>query len=188
MPKLKNDMSRILADSFLELIMTNPINKITIKQITDNAGVIRTTFYNHFQDKYQLVEYIISEDLLKPIQPLIQNKMWSEAILLVLTTIENNKVVFSKIAKIEGQDSFEVMAERQLKDIIVDVMETNGNWNSPSEYIWITPERIAKYYAKIVIYIVKEWIEGGFEVSPQDIVHIHEYFMTKNINDFLFNE
>ena len=32
-------------------------DKITIKMITDQAGVIRPTFYNYFQDKYEVMEW-----------------------------------------------------------------------------------------------------------------------------------
>ena len=52
----KNDIDVLLAKSFKELVAKTPIEKITIKQITDKAGVIRPTFYNHFQDKYELLE------------------------------------------------------------------------------------------------------------------------------------
>lgn len=39
----------LLAESFKELAKKHPIEKITIKEITDLAGVIRPTFYNHFR-------------------------------------------------------------------------------------------------------------------------------------------
>ena len=38
----------LLADSLKELARIHPIEKITIREITDKAGVIRPTFYNHF--------------------------------------------------------------------------------------------------------------------------------------------
>ena len=60
----KREIDQLLADSFKELACQNPIEKITIKEITDRAGVIRTTFYNHFQDKYEMLELIISKQIL----------------------------------------------------------------------------------------------------------------------------
>ena len=69
----KREIDQLLAVSFKELACIRPIEKITIKEITDQAGVIRTTFYNHFQDKYELLEWIITNDLLWPIQPLVEN-------------------------------------------------------------------------------------------------------------------
>ena len=47
----KKDIEGLLADSFKELALEKPIEKITIREITDRAGVIRVTFYNHFQDR-----------------------------------------------------------------------------------------------------------------------------------------
>ena len=52
----QNAIDIVLAESLKELAGTKPIEKITIKEITDKAGVIRPTFYNHFQDKYELLE------------------------------------------------------------------------------------------------------------------------------------
>ena len=46
----KSAIDTLLAESFKELALKHPIEKITIKEITDKAGVIRPTFYNHFQD------------------------------------------------------------------------------------------------------------------------------------------
>ena len=79
----KSAIDTLLAESFKELALKQPIEKITIKEITDKAGVIRPTFYNHFQDKYDLLEWIIDKELLEPVEPLIQNGMINEALVLL---------------------------------------------------------------------------------------------------------
>ena len=66
----RNAIDTLLAESLKELTIKQPIEKITIKEITDKAGVIRPTFYNHFQDKYELLEWIIRTELLEPVKPL----------------------------------------------------------------------------------------------------------------------
>ena len=63
----RNAIDTLLAESLKELTIKQPIEKITIKEITDKAGVIRPTFYNHFQDKYELLEWIIRTELLEPV-------------------------------------------------------------------------------------------------------------------------
>ena len=52
------NMKDMLATSLYQLMMEKPFEKITIKQITDKTGVIRGTFYNHFYDKYETLEYL----------------------------------------------------------------------------------------------------------------------------------
>ncbi len=48
----KGAVDTLLAESLKELALCRPVEKITIKEITDKAGVIRPTFYHQFQDKY----------------------------------------------------------------------------------------------------------------------------------------
>lgn len=65
----------LLTLSFKELLMKTPFEKITIKMITDGAGVIRPTFYKHFQDKYEIIEYILEKEIKEKIQVLLDNNM-----------------------------------------------------------------------------------------------------------------
>ena len=105
----KSAVDTLLAEALKELAEKHPIEKITIKEITDRAGVIRPTFYNHFQDKYELLEWIIMEDLLKPMIPLIKNRMLDQAWIFLFTSIEREKTFYSKFSRLEGQNSFEVI-------------------------------------------------------------------------------
>ena len=64
----KGNTDDLLAASFKELLCKAPMEKITIKDITDKAGVIRPTFYNHFADKYALLEYIVRTNQAAPVK------------------------------------------------------------------------------------------------------------------------
>lgn len=48
----------MLSESFLELINEKRISKITINDITSNCGMTFPTFYNYFNDKYDLIVWI----------------------------------------------------------------------------------------------------------------------------------
>lgn len=117
----KNAVDTLLAESFKELTLKQPIEKITIKEITDKAGVIRPTFYNHFQDKYELLEWIIMTQIIEPIGPLLQKGMVHEALVLMFTSIEKERDFYSKACKLEGQNSFESIVKSCIKQIILGV-------------------------------------------------------------------
>ncbi len=85
MQKKTTDM--LLADSFKQLALTTPIEKITIQEITGNAGVIRPTFYNHFQDKYDLLEWIIKVELIEPIIPLFHGGFMKDGMTLIFSNM-----------------------------------------------------------------------------------------------------
>lgn len=48
--------------SLRKLLDEKPLNKITIKNITDDCNVNRMTFYYHFRDIYSAIEWICRED------------------------------------------------------------------------------------------------------------------------------
>ena len=52
------NISEILADSLLALCEEKPLEKISVSDIQKHSGVSRQAFYNHFRDKYDLIEYI----------------------------------------------------------------------------------------------------------------------------------
>lgn len=181
----KNDVDILLAKSFKELAVHCPIEKITIKEITDGAGVIRPTFYNHFQDKYELLEKIILTELLEPIGILIENRMVTEAFVLLFSSIEKDRDFYMQAVKLEGQNSFEAIAKGCVKEILLEIIEKSAK-NKIPKFHWLTPERIADYYAQSMCSIVISWIKSGMTVSPKELAEIYKYVMKTSIDDVLF--
>ena len=52
MDSRKDMTKRLIADGFKALMLRYPFEKISIMMITNEAGIRRPSFYNHFQDKY----------------------------------------------------------------------------------------------------------------------------------------
>ena len=59
---------RALAQSLKKLLQTKPLSKITINDITEDCGINRMTFYYHFKDIYDLVEWACLEDATKALE------------------------------------------------------------------------------------------------------------------------
>lgn len=53
---------KAIMESFMKLLDTRPLNKITIKDIVEECGINRNTFYYHFEDIPALVEAIFKEE------------------------------------------------------------------------------------------------------------------------------
>lgn len=179
----KSAIDTLLAESFKELAKKHPIEKITIKEITDLAGVIRPTFYNHFQDKYELLEWIITTDLLDPIEPLIQNGMISEGLVLLFTNIEKTVNLFARDkaggTELIRRDCTELCGEDSLK--VIDGVHTGKK----QKYSWLTPKRIAEYYAQSMCYVVITWIQSGMTISPKELAEIYDYIIKRSMDDII---
>lgn len=180
----KNSVDEMLAESFKELVCHHPIEKITIKQITDQAGVIRPTFYNHFSDKYNLLEWILVQDVLLPIQPLVENGMINEAMRLIFYKIRREKEFYMHACRLEGQNSFRGMVEKGIRMVLCEMLEQQMQGKTPRN-AWLTPEHISEYYAQSMTYIVISWIESGMELSPEELMEVYGFVITRSLADVL---
>ena len=185
--QIKETIDVLLAESFKELACQQPIEKITIKEITDKAGVIRPTFYNHFQDKYELLEWIIKKQILEPIRPLIMADMIDEGLMLTFTTLEKEKDFYGKAVKLEGQNSFESIVKKCIMETLLEVLslQQEGKTEKKSKYPWLTPESVAEFYAQSMCFMIVNWIETGMSVTPREITDIYNYIMSTPMNEVL---
>ncbi len=181
----RNGTEIMLAESFKELVLRQPIEKITIKEITEKAGVIRPTFYNHFQDKYELLEWIIKTELLEPIRPLIENEMINEALLLLFINIEKEQRFYMQAVRLEGQNSFESIARNCVKGILLEIIDKNAE-DKIRKFSYLTPNRVAEYYAQSMCSIVIVWMKSGMAVSARELAEIYDYMLKHSVAEVLF--
>jgi probable dihydroxyacetone kinase regulator len=178
----KREVKVLLSDSFKELVLEKSVEKITIKQITDRAGVIRVTFYNHFQDKYELLEWICREEVVSPAKILLQNNMQREAVTFIFTALMKNKGFYSHVAHTTGQNSFESIMRDLISETITEYFLTSET-NKSTKYGWITTKWIADYYAQNFTFVLISWIDKGMSVSPEDMVSIYEFIAMHSVLD-----
>ncbi|MDK2961900.1 MAG: hypothetical protein PWP20_1026 [Eubacteriaceae bacterium] len=62
---MSNTTKRALEASLKNLLLKKPLDKITISDIANDCGISRMTFYYHFKDIYDLVEWACIEDASK---------------------------------------------------------------------------------------------------------------------------
>ena len=178
----KREVKVLLAESFKGLVLEKPVEKITIKEITDGAGVIRVTFYNHFQDKYELLEWICREEIFSPARILLSSSMQREAVTFMFTAILRNKDFYSSVARTTGQNSFESIVQSMISETLTDYYVENqaGNHTLCS---WLTPKWIADYYAKGLTYILMSWIGKGMDIPPEDMVSMYGFVASHSMLD-----
>lgn len=176
----KQETDRVLAESFQALVMTKPVEKITIKEITDGAGVIRPTFYNHFQDKYELIEWIIRKDILGPAYPLIKNGLTNQAVLLVFTSLVREREFYSRLGRMGGPVSFADLVVKCIKEVLLEIFAEHPR-SKNGKFPWMSIDMLAEHYARSMCYAVEVWICQGMTVPPQEMADMYEYLMSHSM-------
>jgi len=85
---------RALADSFEKLLSRRGFDKITVKDIVEDCGVNRQTFYYHFHDIYDLIEWIFQDaaDHISP-EKRADDGDWTAGIQTLLKFLEDNRML-----------------------------------------------------------------------------------------------
>lgn len=173
-----------LADSFKQLVLKMPIEKITIKDITDGAGVIRPTFYNHFQDKYDLLEWIVKKELLGPLSLALQRGHLEDGLVLIFTNAMKTKEFCIRAARMEGQNSFESIVRNCIQETLFTYISARCE-GRPFIHTWMTPEIVAEYYAQSLTFVVMTWIRKDMIVSPEEMATIYQYIIHRSMDEML---
>ncbi len=180
----KKNIEHELAASLKRLAVQEPFEKITIKQITDGAGVIRVTFYNHFQDKYDLLEWIVKNEILDPVHILLTNRMYKQAVVLIFTNLQNDKEFYRHIINMEGQNSFAELGQKSIYRLLLSFFGEQAG-NVKPKHPWMAPEYLAEYYAQSMNYVVINWIKAGMTVPPEEMATAYEYIVKRSMWDVL---
>ena len=68
-----------LARALKEILKEKPLSKISIKNITSYCDISRNTFYYHFSDKYELVNWIFYTETLKEVSTFSDPNRWLDS-------------------------------------------------------------------------------------------------------------
>ena len=82
---------RALEASLKNLLLQKPLNKITISDIAEDCGISRMTFYYHFKDIYDLVEWSCAEDAARALEGKKTYATWQEGFLNIFHAVQANR-------------------------------------------------------------------------------------------------
>lgn len=90
---------RAIADSLKQLCREKPFDKISISDITAVCGLNRQTFYYHFQDKYELLDWIYYNFTFKPLIEDISFENWEKKFMILLMQMKKNQSFYMNTIK-----------------------------------------------------------------------------------------
>ena len=114
---------RALEQSLKNLLLQKPITKITINDITEDCGINRMTFYYHFKDIYDLVEWSCEEDARKAIEGNKTYGTWEQGFLNVFYAVRENKPFILNVYRHVSREQIEQYLYRVVYDLLMNVIE-----------------------------------------------------------------
>lgn len=166
-----------IADVFKEIMEKKSFDKITISDITDKCGLNRQTFYYHFQDKYELLNWILYTDVIVPFTEELSIDNWSDKLLNMLNTLKENYKFYVNAFNTSHGDEFKKYFLDAVTDVICKIIDrlTEGQHIDTDDR-----QFIAVFFAYGITGTVSRWVMTGMKKSPEATA----VYIKNLVNDF----
>ena len=166
---------RKIAYALKELMETVPFEKITISDISQKSNVHRQTFYYHFQDRYELLDWLLNMELVSNFVEDFSYSNIEEKFYGVFSTIYNDRKFYQNAVSINMTDVYKYFARLSTKQLLALVNTTlQKNEIDEEECDAVS---IAEFFGFGLGGMIISWIERGMKESPKT--------MSKNVVDFV---
>ncbi len=158
---------RALEQSLKNLLLKKPLNKITINDITEDCGINRMTFYYHFKDIYDLVEWACLEDAQKALQQKKTYDTWQEGFLQIFQAVKENKPFILNVYHCVHREQVELYLKPLVSRLLMGVLEEEARGMSVREDDMAF---IANIYSYVFIGLMLDWVKDDMREEPSAII------------------
>ena len=158
---------RALEQSLKNLLLKKPLTKITVGDITDDCGINRMTFYYHFKDIYDLVEWSCLEDAKRALKEKKTYDTWQQGFLQIFKAVQENKPFILNVYRCVHREQVEKYLQPLVDQLLLNVI------NDEAAGITVRDEDkqfIAQVYSYMFIGLMLDWIKDDMHEDPQQIV------------------
>ena len=156
-----NITKRALAASLKALMEEKPFEKINIGDICEKCDMNRKSFYYHFKDKYDLVNWIFDTEFIAVAHTRNYEDVWD-----LLTTMSNffynNRNFYRKALGIKGQNSF----SDHFKELILPVISNRLESVSDEDIL----DFQVTFIADAVVIAIQRWLIENSTMAPEEFV------------------
>ena len=158
---------RALEASLKHLLLKKPLDKITINDIAEDCGINRMTFYYHFKDIYDLIEWSCVEDAARALEGKNTYDTWQQGFLQIFEAVLANKPFIMNVYHSVSREQVELYLYKLTFNLLIGVIEEKAAGMAVSDE---DKKFIADFYKYAFVGIMLEWISGGMKEDPKCIV------------------
>jgi probable dihydroxyacetone kinase regulator len=175
---MSNFTEKLLASSLKKQMQTKKLEKITINDIVLDCQMNRRTFYYHFHDIYDLVEWIFRTEITEALNIGKEAQTWQNGFLAIFKYLRENRRLVVNAYNSEVRDYLENHLYNEICVLIIEVVnEFSGNLQVTEE------ERmfIIKFFKLAFIGIVIDWIKNNMKEEPEKIIAHFDKIISSDI-------
>ena len=162
----------LLQKALLELLSKQSFDSIKVNDICNVAMIHRTTFYSHFSDKYELLDYVIKnleDDLLAGFDVTDYSSsrdFYKGLIDNLLEFLGSNKIFFRSILNNNYNSGIITVFHDSAIKHILELIEKEGSNNRKNR---VPPVVVSEFYAGAVTSTILWWLKTNSNISEKDL-------------------
>ncbi len=171
----------ILVDSFRELAERKSIDKITIREITENCGYSSATFYRNFRDKYDLIAWEHTRGVAAIMDRIgTDGYPWKQALIDGAKGFEREKDYLANLfLHTSGHDSFiRYMTEINYSALKKHIEKSCGRLDEVTEMY-------LRVYCYGTVMLTCEWVLGLFSADAKALAEVFEKSLPEPLKPYL---
>ena len=159
---------RALVQSLKSLLQQKPLSKITVTDITEDCGISRMTFYYHFKDIYDLVEWACAEDVARALQNKKTYDTWQQGFVQIFHAVRENKVFVMNVYRCVSREQVEKYLVPLTDQLIMGVIAERSAGMTVREE---DKQFIAQVHSYSFVGLMLDWIKDDMWAEPELLVN-----------------
>ena len=158
---------RALAESLKKLLLEKPLDRITVSDITEDCGVSRMTFYYHFKDVYDLIEWTWLQEAERALDGQKTYDTWQQGFLQIFQLVQENRAFVMNLYHSISREQVERYLYRLTYQLLIGVVEEKSAGMSVRDE---DKKFIADFYKYAFVGLTLEWVRTGMKEDPAALV------------------
>ena len=143
-----------------EMLVEYPFHKISVKDIAEYCGLSRNSFYYHFADKYELVNWIFYSDMIKNVNTFQEPARLTESFVNVCKFLCKEREFYLSCFQYTGQNSL----YETLYKLYFELWKMNLDMRYMMSNIKLSEDELevmASFNSHALVGIISEWVKNG---------------------------
>lgn len=172
----------LLAESFREVAERKNIDRITVRDITENCGYSPATFYRQFRDKYDLIAWDYARELQGILSGMNGSRAERQNVLKCAAAFfqERKTYLANLLLHTGGLESFILYMQEVHYQSLKEIVE-----RASGQPIDAMTEMIIRLYVLGTVQFTGEWILGKWEATADELGMVFEQTLPAPLQGYL---
>lgn len=117
---------KMIADAYMEAAQEKHVDKVTVKDVVTRCGITRQTFYYHFQDLLEVVEWLVAERVDALLEDTLAAETPKAAIRVMLSSVEEKPDFITRLMTSRKREEVERILFTAAKTYFAELMRRSA--------------------------------------------------------------